>query len=237
MTLLDRVTNALGRDVAAGLHPAGAALPTEDEICRRFGVSRSVVREAVRQLAAKGMLATHRRGGTRVTDRRCWNFLDPEVLSWTQEVEGIGAFLDKLFDFRMALEPAAAALVAKLRDPDAMTTLRRAFEAMVRAELDFEAWIDADLRFHQALYLGTGNELYWPVGQLFESALRASFRVSSTNNHHQHCLPEHEAVLVAVERGRPAEARRATTTLLLGAEQDVQAVLRGARPRRANASA
>jgi DNA-binding FadR family transcriptional regulator len=225
ITLLDRVTGALARDILSGVHPAGEALPTEDEACCKFGVSRSVVREAVRQLAAKGMLTTHRRGGTRVTDRRSWNFLDPDLLSWTQEVEGVGSFLDKLFHFRMALEPAAAALAAEYHDPTAIRSMRDAFTAMTAARADFEAWIDADLRFHQAIYVGTGNELYWPVGELFANALRASFRVSSKNQHHQHCLPEHEAVLVAIERGRPTEARQATTTLLLGAEQDVDAVL------------
>jgi DNA-binding FadR family transcriptional regulator len=223
------VTSALGRDIAAGARPAGTALPTEDEACLKFGVSRSVVREAVRQLASKGMLTTHRRGGTRVTDRRFWNFLDADILSWTQEVGGIGDFLDKLFELRMALEPTAAALTARLPNRDAATELRGAYEAMVRAKVDFDAWVDADLRFHQAIYLGTGNELFWPVGQLFADALRASFRVSSSNLHHQHCLPEHEAVLLAIEQKNPNGARRATEILLHGAEQDIEAVLRSAR--------
>jgi DNA-binding FadR family transcriptional regulator len=165
-----------------------------------------------------------------VTDRRFWNFLDADILSWTQEVGGIGDFLDKLFALRMALEPTAAALTARLSNRDAATELRSAYEAMVRAEVDFDAWVDADLRFHQAIYLGTGNELFWPVGQLFAGALRASFRVSSSNLHHQHCLPEHEAVLLAIERKRPDEARRATEILLHGAEQDIEAVLRSGQP-------
>jgi DNA-binding FadR family transcriptional regulator len=145
-------------------------------------------------------------------------------------VGGIGDFLDKLFELRMSLEPTAAALTARLSNRDAAIELRSAYEAMVRAKVDFDAWVDADLRFHQAIYLGTGNELFWPVGQLFAGALRASFRVSSSNLHHQHCLPEHEAVLLAIEQKNPDEARRATEILLRGAEQDIEAVLRSARP-------
>lgn len=225
-TLIDQVTNALGRDIVGGTPQAGFALPNEGEICARFGVSRSVVRESVSQLAARGMLTTHRRGGTRVTDRRLWNFLDPVLLSWTQQVDGIGSFLDKLFRLRIALEPAAAALAAELRDIQAISAIKAAFDAMARATDDFEEWIDADLRFRQAIYLATGNELFWPVGQLFADALRISFRLSSSHLHHQHCLPEHEAVLVAIMTGKTLEAERATRILLRGAEQDVQAVLR-----------
>lgn len=90
-----------------------------------------------------------------------------------------------------------------------------AFADMLAATDDFNDWIEADLRLHQAIYLGTRNEFFWPIGRLLEPTLLASFRVTGrAPHHHQQCLPEHRAVHDAILARDPARAHRAGVELM-----------------------
>lgn len=98
---------------------AGAALPRDEELAVRFGVSRTVLREAAKTLTAKGLPGTRSRVGTRVRPRDAWNMLDADVLRWHVEGGAGRAFFADLSEMRLAIEPLAAGLA---RIVDAVAT-------------------------------------------------------------------------------------------------------------------
>ena len=85
--LATQVCREIGRRIVAGLFPEGQFIDDEIKLCKRYNVSKSVVREAVKILVAKGLLEVRRGNGTRVRQRASWNLLDDDVLAWHQGVE------------------------------------------------------------------------------------------------------------------------------------------------------
>ena len=219
---ITRVRQEIGLRILSGHYEPCETLTPEVELCAELGVSRTALREAIKDLAAKGLLTPRVKVGTIVNPRAQWNFLDPLVLQWLLLVEDVGPFLQKLLELRMALEPGAAALAARNANDADRKALRAAFDAMAAATDDFEAWVAADLRFHQAIYFSTGNEFFWPIGSLLEPALLAGFRITSkAPHHHQECLPEHRMVHDAIlERDAP-RAFSATVVLMKTTEANL----------------
>ena len=103
------VAHALGGEIVAGALPVGSLIPNEADLCTRFAVSRTVVREAVKLLTAKGLLRSNAGIGTWVLPSSEWNFLDPVVFSWVKAGGNVENLIQNLFEFRNAVEPAAAA--------------------------------------------------------------------------------------------------------------------------------
>jgi len=210
-----RIAREIGLRILAGGYKPGQTIPAEIEFCTKLGVSRTALREAIKLLSSKGLLTPRVKVGTVVNPREQWNFLDPFILEGALKVEDVGPLLVKLFDMRKALEPVAAALAAQHAMPEDLERLRLAFADMLAATDDFNDWIEADLRFHQAIYLGTRNEFFWPIERLLEPALLAGFRVTSrAPHHHQQCLPEHRAVHDAIRARDPTRAHRAAVELM-----------------------
>ncbi len=118
-----RVTNELGRAIISGHYPQNTILPGDAELLAQFGVSRTVLREAMKILAGKGLLQSKARIGTRVRGRTDWNLFDPDVLIWHAEIGFDAAFIAHVGEMRMALEPEAAALAAERRSADQLAEL------------------------------------------------------------------------------------------------------------------
>src|SRR5215468_5527269 len=102
----DRVTSELAMRILSGHYPQGSSLPTEAELCAEFGVSRTALREATRTLAAKGLIETRQRAGTRVRSSEDWNRLDSDVLAWMGRIEPDLEFVRGLTEARQIIEPA-----------------------------------------------------------------------------------------------------------------------------------
>src|SRR5207245_6372884 len=114
---------------------------------------RTVVREAGKVLAAKGLVESRPKTGTRVRPRDAWNLLDPDVLAWQQDGAVDDALLRKLTEVRRIIEPAAAELAAARADAQDVAALEDAFQQMehtaqARAGTEFEAFVQADMRLH-----------------------------------------------------------------------------------------
>lgn len=219
------VASAIGMDIVSDRLPVGELIPSEPELCARFGVSRTVVREAVKLLASKGLLKTGSGIGTWVLATNEWNFLDPMVFSWVQESGDAASKLRHLFAFRSAIEPAAAAEAAQNATLEQLYAIESALEVMSSAKTDFDKWVEGDIAFHTALYTASNNVFMAPLANLFRQYFQMSFRVSSSNFHHQHCLQEHRDVFEAIRARDPAAAYAAVRVLLDHADQDVKAVL------------
>ncbi|MFC0633135.1 FadR/GntR family transcriptional regulator [Brevundimonas balnearis] len=212
------IAHDLGVAITSGRHKPGEILSNEIEFSERLKVSRSAYREAVRILAAKGLVESRPRVGTRVTEMTRWNLLDPDVLAWFFEAEPSREVVDGLFELRMIIEPAAAALAAARRSEVQLATMRRALEDMQRLTLKTEAGQAADRDFHQAVLDATGNP---PLASL-ASTIGAGVRWTTFYKGRKHKLPpdpmpEHWAVFDAIEARDADTARRAMEVLVANA--------------------
>ena len=189
-----QVTDQLGRDIVGGRIAVGDLLPGDDALAARFGVSRTVLRETLKTLAAKGLVLARPRTGTRVLERRSWNLLDADVLGWHVDHGLDGTFLRELTEMRLALEPAMAALAAGRASAQEIAAMRAAADAMDAAEGD-RAFALADLAFHRSLIEASGNMLMHSAGSVIEAALLSVFRLGSPAND-----PKVQAEVVAAHR-------------------------------------
>jgi GntR family galactonate operon transcriptional repressor len=209
---IDHVVMTLGSAIARGDYEAGSVLPREAALEAQLGVGRGVVREAVKILAAKGLVSVGPRHGTRVRPHRDWNFLDRNVLAWV----GTGAMARDLLlaleETRRVVEPAAAALAADRATLAEREAIRAAYSAMVATQADLAAAIQADKTFHIAILDATHNPVLGSFRGGLEAILDAVFTVAipalAPN------LPNHEAVLEAIERADAGAARAAMERLL-----------------------
>jgi GntR family transcriptional regulator, transcriptional repressor for pyruvate dehydrogenase complex len=152
-TLAQRVVAGLKDKILAGELPPGHKLPSEAELIDEYGVSRTVVREAVTRLRAEGLVETFQGRGSFVLAM-------PEPTSFTVESAAIRTHHDVLdmIDFRLGIESEAAALAAARSDTVARQKIRDALDAFVNAAPEDQ--VEADFGFHRAVAAATGNRFY-----------------------------------------------------------------------------
>ena len=214
-TVTGEIANVLGREVVGGTYPPGSSIPGEEDVCARFTASRSAAREAVKILAAKGLLQTRPRRGSRVRPTKDWNFLDPAVLDWLRETAAPRQIIIELFEMRLAFECEAAALAAERRSDEDLAAVRAAFENMQRASLGGEDPVTSDAAFHESILAATHNRMFQPLSALIHTALQ--FSVPTTNALFGHTVGDlnaHKKVLVAIEAQKPDRARAAMRKML-----------------------
>jgi GntR family transcriptional regulator, galactonate operon transcriptional repressor len=211
--LFSHVVEELGLRIVRGDFSAGMALPNEAVLGEEYDASRSVIREAVKSLAAKGLIESRTRTGIRVLPPLHWNLLDPEVLAWRYSAMPPAQFYREIFEVRGLIEPHAAAFAAERASKAELAEMTAAFEAMQAAEQPGNAAINADLRFHHAILAGAHNDLLLQMGNLIGAGLTVSYRLSSES--FSVFLPLHKEVLDAILARDAAAARSAMTRLLL----------------------
>ncbi|WP_076069567.1 FadR/GntR family transcriptional regulator [Sphingomonas montana] len=216
----DQVARTLGVEIIDGTYPPGSKIPNEADILARFAISRTVLREVLKTLTAKGLIVSKTRVGTKVLDPTRWNLFDADVLSWKISQGLDEAFHRDLTEIRLAIEPRAAALSALRRTPEAVAELRDAVAAMRVATSTRRQFAEADLAFHQAIGAASGNVLMRSISAVIETALVASFTMSSPIDDpvlHDHNVRSHERIVDAIEAGDEdgaAEAMRAVIKTL-----------------------
>jgi GntR family galactonate operon transcriptional repressor len=226
MGLQEQLLRRLGlRILRRDLEP-GDVLPPEEALAAEFGVSRNVVREAIKALAAKGLVKGRPRTGTQVLPRAQWNLLDDDVLDWQYELEHDPGFLRNVCELRRAIEPLAARLAAARASAADLAELGASYARMTETADADDAYIEADLRFHTALLAASGNELLEQVGRTFKFALRASRHVTvSAPGANRAALPLHERVLQAVRAGDGDAAESSMRELVERASTDIARLL------------
>ena len=154
------VLDALGRDIVSGRAPVGTVWRI-DRLDEAYGVSRSVIREAVRVLESMGLVETRRRVGLRVQPRSGWNVFDPQVIRWRLDGPDREAQLLSLGELRRGFEPVAAQLAATRATPEQCGTMVGAVVQMaVHAKAgDLEDYLEADALFHRTMLEASGNEM------------------------------------------------------------------------------
>jgi GntR family galactonate operon transcriptional repressor len=226
-----RTVQAIAQQVVSGRHPPGDVLDPE-RLERELEVSRTVIRETLRVLEAKGMVSARPRHGTVVRPREEWSLLDPDLLRWQAEVHGSDtAFLRDLAEVRSIIEPAGARLAARRRSRAELADLDRALQSMIEAAGETagevaEAAAEADLRFHRALLVAAHNDLMLPMEAVIETGLRARDVLVHDDPDCADPIPLHRKVVAAVRDRDPDRAEAAMRDLLAQAERDVRRVLR-----------
>lgn len=217
------VVHDLARDITQGIYAVGNRLPTEVELCKRFGVSRTSVREAIRMLCSKGMVVTRQRIGARVLERSSWKLLDGDVLRWHAGQPLSSEWVQALLEARRVFEPAAAEFAARRATVTDLARIGQAFERMRRASPhDIEAWTHADMDFHRAVVQASGNPVFGQLMAVIIASLENSFNASTPVQHSvQKTIDVHGQVLEHIRLRQPEAARSAMLSLIDVAAEDL----------------
>jgi len=216
----------LGEAIVAGRYGIGASIPPEPVLCLELGISRTVVREAVKSLIAKGLMTTGPKVGARVLPPDHWNWFDPDVISWQSKAGLTPEFLRDLLDLRKVVEPAAMRLAAERATPEDIEVVESAYAGMKRAVQEGGDYVTHDLRFHQGLLRASRNRMLVQMSKALGALLRTSFEISTRRKDGPlHSLPLHREVLDAVIAHDPDRAERAIQVLIDGARIDIEEVL------------
>jgi DNA-binding FadR family transcriptional regulator len=216
----------LGHAIISGRYAPGAAIPPEPLLGEELGVSRTVVREAVKSLIAKGLVSSGPKVGTRVLSSDQWNWFDPDVIVWQSRVGLTAEFLRDLQELRRVVEPAAVRMAAERATPEDIAGIEAAFAGMRRAVEEGGDYVACDLRFHQGLLRASRNRMIVQMSKALGALLRTSFEIStSRKDGPRNSLPLHRAVLDAVIAHEPDRAEQAILVLIDGAREDIETVL------------
>lgn len=226
--IYSRLAGRLGREIVAGVHPPGSLLPSAANMCIRFSVSRTALREAYSMLSAKGLIVARPKIGTRVRPKADWNVLDPEMLAWHLESEPSEQFVRELFALRQMVEPEAAALAASAPSLPTVDRIADAYGRMERFKHGEGDLIGADLDFHTAILEAADNRFLAALAGLIHAALEITFRLSWRGAAHikEDRLRQHQAIFEAIRDRSPERARRRMAELLRDSIEDVREYLR-----------
>lgn len=221
-----QIRNALGRNLTYGMLDSlgksivtgafeGKRFPTEAELAQQHAVSRSVTREAVKMLTAKGLLSARPRQGTIVQPASSWNLFDTDVLRWLLERKFSLELLRQFNELRVAIEPAAAALAAVNANDADIAAIADGYRRMEAAEQGGDDPLEADIAFHVAILHASENPFYNQFRDVVGTALRTSIRFTNRFKGRTASLPAHHAVLEAIRGRDPSGAREAMAAIIV----------------------
>lgn len=217
------VAREMGIAILGGRYAPGDVLPGEIEFAEHLKVSRTAYREAMRILSAKGLVESRPKVGTRVSPRVRWNLLDPDILAWAFEAEPSESLIRDLFELRMIVEPAAAALAAERRSGEDIARMGHALEEMARYGLSTAEGRAADQAFHHAILVAARNVTLIALS----SSIAAAVTWTTIFKQRQRALPrdpmpDHRTLYEAIVLGDPVLAREKMTDLVRFALSDTE---------------
>jgi DNA-binding FadR family transcriptional regulator len=212
-----QLTHQLGAAIVQGQYAVDKSFPTEAELSLQFNISRSVTREAVKMLTAKGLIASRPRQGIRVMPSAHWNMFDADVLAWTLNARPSLELLKEFTQLRMAIEPEAAALAAaNHQDTAPIKAIAAALARMKKADEGQDDPLAADIEFHCAILGASNNRFFFQLREFIQVALRVS--IASTNQLKgvfNANYDDHKKIYDAIARGDTEAAAAAVKVLLV----------------------
>nr|WP_239075027.1 FCD domain-containing protein [Streptomyces sp. SID10853] len=224
-----QVVDRIGQSLAADEIRAGEVLRLED-VQERYGVSRTVAREAVRVLESKRVVTSRPRVGITVRPMNDWNLYDPQVIRWRLASPRRETQLRELAELRAAVEPSAAALAATGAGDEARRALSAHAQAMAGAAHagDSRGFIAADAAFHRALLTASGNGMFAQLSEVTEELLVARRELLLMPEQvDMASVRRHQEVADAIAEGRAGDAARAVSTVVEAARSEVEQLLEG----------
>lgn len=221
-----RVLDQIGTAICGGRMPTGSVLSIDD-LVERYAVSRSVVREVLRVLAAMGLIEARRRVGIMIRPATDWNVFDPQVIRWRLASAGRMAQLRSITELRTAVEPHAAWLAAGRATPgEASDLVGLAAKLWAAGKAgDSDEFLRLDIEFHRQVLLVSGNEMFLKLHHLVAEVL--------TGRHHYHLMPRypdehalqsHADVAQAVQRHDGDRARDAMVRIMQQAFEEMKSM-------------
>ncbi len=206
--------NAIRGDIEAGQIPVGGKLSSEATLAQQYGVSRSVIREALRSCTALGLTVTKTGKGTFVVANTVANDLT------------LGQYSARdLTEARPHIEVPAAGLAAERRSEEELETLRHIVAAMA-TETDPESWVAMDSSFHATIARASGNKVFESVVADIRDALAYQSETLNMVADRQHASDiEHQQILAAIEAGSAAEASAAMASHLRAVGEALDSIL------------
>ncbi|WP_406277577.1 FadR family transcriptional regulator [Nocardia sp. NBC_00881] len=206
--LADRVAAMLSEEIDSGQLAEGDRLPTEVELVKQLGVSRTVVREAVSRLRNAGLVEPRQGLGVFVTSRRT------RPLDLAAEAADTKSKVLQIVEVRRALEAEAAGLAATRVTPDTVARIRQALDAIDAAVRAGGDGVDEDLSFHRTIAESTGNSVMASTVRYLGDLMHGGIRVTRANEARRADFiaavrQEHHAILAAIEAGDTGAARAA----------------------------
>lgn len=203
----------LGRSIVIGQY-RDRPFPTEAELVKLHGVSRSVTREAVKMLGAKGLLGARPKQGTFVQPDEQWNLFDTDVLRWLLERKSSIVLLRRFNELRIGVEPQAAALAAHRASPRQRDAIAAGLDRMREAERGVDDSLDADIAFHVAVLRASNNPFFVQFREVVSTALRTSIRFTNRIAGRTASIEDHAAVHDAILAGDAGRAKQAMGKLI-----------------------
>ena len=214
----DKVARMIAVDILSGRIPEGSPLPPDADLLTKFGVSRTVLREAMRGLISKGLVEAKAGVGTKVRERHRWHLFDPDVLIWQAEAGLDRQFIKHLGEMRLILEPEAAALAAQRGSRADVDHLIALADRMAANNIQVDAFAKADLDFHFAVSACADNPFLTAVNALIEVSLTASLRRSwpgDVPGGKAHSAEAHRQIALAIGAGDCDGAREAMRRVII----------------------
>jgi DNA-binding FadR family transcriptional regulator len=225
----DNIARTIGKEILAGIYAPGTNLPSEAVLMKRFGVSRTVLREVMKTLSAKGLLVLKTRVGTRVLNSSRWNLFDAALLAWRVEMGMDEEFRRSLTEIRLAMEPSAAGLAASRSSKAQVSQLRECVRRMADSLGNRDKFAEADLEFHQLIGVASGNPMMRSLAAVIETALLASFSQNTPVEDAgdlKDTAASHGAVVDAIAAGNAARARTAMVAVINLGQDRIAASMR-----------
>ena len=229
--LQGRVIMQIGRAIVSGRFQPGDLLPREAELLAEFGGSRPSLREALKVLAAKGLIEMRQKVGTRVRARDLWNMFDSDVLAWHHDPGHDGrsvgdTVLRDLIELRQVIEPATARLAAGRSTMEDLRRIGLAVDAMQATTHDLARYSEADVEFHMAVFSASHNILLASFAHIVGDFLKMSFRIQQEalderDNRIEDDVSQHRAVYAAINRGDGDAAGEAMLNVILNGKNSL----------------
>jgi len=214
VNLTQSLVQKLGSSIVRGELPAGKSLPIEAELGKKFGASRTVMREAVKILSTKGLIGQRPRVGTYVHPENKWDLLDAEVLTWILDRHFSHDLVREFLEVRLGIEPAAAALAAVNATAEDKELLRQKLEKMKGAMNGHFDPVAADIAFHATILEISHNRFFHQLTPIVETALRFSIRLTNKTKGAVADYDAHDKVYRAIRNGNADGAARACRELV-----------------------
>ena len=215
MNLTQQVADTLGSAIITCKHGEHNPVPSEAVLCEQLQVSRSAAREAVKSLAAKGLLTSRARQGIRVLPESEWNLFDADVLRWMRDSNPSLELLRELAELRVGVEPEAAMLAAQRQNNDKIALIGEALNRMKQAESGLDDPLEADIAFHLSILEASENRFFTQLGRIIDTTLRVRIRFTKmrtgvrAGNH-----DDHKRIYDAIVANQPKEAANNATLLM-----------------------
>lgn len=220
--LYSQIATILAQQILSGQLQPGDQLAGTDEICEQYNISRTVVREAVKLLTAKGLIDSRPRVGMIVRPRSDWSLLDPDVINWRVKTGFDFNFFTDLIGMRRVVEPGAAELAASLATDEEIAKIQAAFDGLESNIKNTESFVQADVRFHSSIIRASHNELVQQLSMTVEVAILAITKCTAiVPGSREEAMPVHKAVVDAITARDPRAANETMRVLLEGTQETI----------------